>query len=456
MQHNFTIINPYNNAVLDVVHYDHYDQVERKIARLKEGKHHQKALPAFKRADILFKLAGLLEERQEELAQIITQEMGKTINDSRGELIRAINTIWLSGEEARRLDGEVLDVDAFGPARHKMGIVCRRPAGIILCITPFNFPVNLAVHKIGPAFAVGNTILLKPNEQTYLSTLKLVELCYEAGIPEDMLQMTLPHIEVMPQLNAHPEIDIISFTGGTKTASAIAKDSGSKKLLLELGGNDPLIVMPDADISLAVKTAIQHRFGVAGQRCTASKRLFLHAEIYDAFREALIAQTKALKIGDPMQEETFIGPVVSEKAADMTLKAIEIALSEGATLTVGNKREGNIISPTILENIHQNHTLMREEIFGPVLPLYKFESFDEIIPVINQSPYGLQAGLFSNQLDLIKKAFNMLEVGSLIINDGPGFRADHLPFGGVKQSGLGREGVKYTIREMSILKTLIF
>ena len=311
------------------------------------------------------------------------------------------------------------------------------------------------MHKIGPAFAAGNTILFKPALQNYPSSKLLTNLCYEAGITENVLQMVLPDIPDMGTLIKHDEVHAINFTGGTMAADAIAAQSGYKKLLFELGGNDPLIIMPDADVEKAIDTAINHRFAGAGQRCTAAKRVFIHNDVYNSARDMLVEKTSKLKVGNPREDDTFVGPVISGQSADAVMHTISKAIEGGATVTCGNKRDGNVIDPTILENITADSILMNEEVFGPVIPLYKFNDVDEIIPVINNSPYGLQAGMYTNDLSLARRMFEELEVGALAINDGPGFRAEHYPFGGVKHSGIGREGIKYAIREMSYIKTLV-
>jgi acyl-CoA reductase-like NAD-dependent aldehyde dehydrogenase len=259
----------------------------------------------------------------------------------------------------------------------------------------------------------------------------------------------------MAALIAHPQIQAINFTGGTAAARAIARAAGFKKLLLELGGNDPLIIMPDADIDKAVAAAINQRFATAGQRCTAAKRLFVHREVYPRFRDALVARTAQLAVGDPALEATFVGPVINARAADEISERIDDVLTRGAVLAFGHQREGNLLSPTILEQVPDDADLVTEETFGPVIPLRSFDSLEEVIELVNASPYGLQAGVFTQNLEVIRRLFEELEVGLLASNDGPGFRAEHFPFGGVKDSGIGREGVKYAIREMSYQKTLV-
>ncbi|WP_439101392.1 sulfoacetaldehyde dehydrogenase SafD [Congregibacter sp.] len=451
----YSVINPWNDECLGEYVYADGEAVAESLAILRRGEAVQRKLSAHERAEILRRLAGLLKAHREELAALVTAEVGKTISDARVELDRAINTTIASAEEARQIAGEALDSDAYPPTRERIGVVLWRPLGTVLCITPFNFPLNIAMHKLGPAFAAGNTVLFKPGPQNTASARRLVELCYEAGMPCETLQLCIPDVPAMAELVAHPQIKAINFTGGTAAAHAIAQAAGFKKLLLELGGNDPLIIMPDADIDGAVASAINQRFATAGQRCTATKRVFVHREVYAGFRDALVEKTRALAVGNPSLEETFVGPVIHAQAADEISGRIEEALSRGAVLACGHKREGNLLWPTVIEQVPDDATLVAEETFGPVLPLRQFDDLDEVIALVNASPYGLQAGVFTQDIRVMRRLFDELDVGLLATNDGPGFRAEHFPFGGVKDSGIGREGVKYAIREMSYQKTLI-
>jgi acyl-CoA reductase-like NAD-dependent aldehyde dehydrogenase len=451
----YQVINPYDESIYGEFDFHNKEFVKNVMAKLTIGKQKQKHLTINDRSNILNKLADLFLEHEDELAEIITKEMGKTISDSRVEVQRSANTARCSAYECRSMTGEVLDSDAYAPHRGKIGIVRRKPIGTVLAITPFNFPVNLSMHKIGPAFASGNTIFFKPGPQNYFSAKKLTELCHKAGMPEEVIQFCCPDIPELTEVIKSDQIQCISFTGGTATADAICKNAGRKKLLFELGGNDPLIVMPDADLDLASSTAINQRFATAGQRCTASKRLFIHADIYERFKTILVAKAQKLIIGDPMDVDTFVGPVVNKVAADTIEKRIHDAINEGANCLLGNTRVGNIIHPTILENVNLKSEIICDETFGPVIPLIKFDDIDAVIPIINSTEFGLQSGVFTNDIRVIEKLYDELEVGALAVNDGPGFRAEHFPFGGVKNSGLGREGVKYAIDEMSILKTLI-
>lgn len=452
----FQVINPYDESIYGEFEFHDKKYVDSVMDKLKKGKKIQASLSGYERSLILNKLADLFEKNAEQIGEIITKEMGKTISDSIVEMQRSANTARVSADECRQMVGEVLDADSYPPKRGKIGIVRRKPLGIVLAITPFNFPINLSMHKIGPAFAAGNTIFFKPGPQNYFSAKKLVDLCYEAGMPEEVIQFCCPDIPELTEVIKSDDVQCISFTGGTATADAITRNAGRKKLLFELGGNDPLIVMPDADVDLASSTAVNQRFATAGQRCTASKRLFIHESVYEEFKKQIVAKAEKLVVGDPMDKKTFVGPLVNKQSADNVEKRIKVAIEqEGATCLLGGKREGNIIFPTILENVKKESELICDETFGPVVPLIKFSNLDDIIPIINGTGFGLQSGVFTNDIRVIEKLYDDLEVGALAVNDGPGFRAEHFPFGGVKNSGLGREGVKYAIDEMSFLKTLI-
>lgn len=450
------IHNPYTGELLRPIPYTTEAEARAAVnSAATAGKAAQAKLAAFDRAQILHDLAALLTTHREELVHLIIAEVGKTARDSRTEVNRAIQTIIASAEECRRLDGEILDADAYPPRRNKRAFVEWRPLGVVLAITPFNFPVNIPAHKIGPAFAAGNAILFKPSPQGHGASAKFVELAHRAGIPASVLQLIMPDVPVVQQLIAHPAIGCINFTGSVPVGLDIAHRAGMKRLLLELGGNDPVIILADADLDAAVEVVVEQRFGTAGQRCTAAKRVFVQPAIRESFLAKLVARTAKLQLGDPALETTDVGPVVETHAADRVMESIAEAVRQGARVLAGNRRDGNIIHPTILTDLPANSLLTTTEVFGPVVPVWTFTSLDDVITQVNAQPFGLQAGVFTNDLRVARELFDRLEVGALTVNGGPGFRAEHIPFGGVKHSGLGREGVKYAIREMSYRKTMI-
>lgn len=451
----YTIQNPFNKETLGSFAYATQDEINKTLNTLNEAKRKTRKIPAFEKAMVLEKLSSLISKNQKEIAILITREVGKPITESMGEVNRASFVAKCAAEEARRLEGEILNCDAYSDMQGKKCHVNYFPLGMILAITPFNFPFNLAVHKIAPAFAAGNTVFFKPGPQNYLSGKYLVDLCYEAGIPRESLKLCMPDIKDMKGIIQDSRVNCINFTGGLIAANIISEQAGFKKLIMELGGNDPLIVLPDGNIDEAVDVAIDQRFGTAGQRCNACKRLYIHKDIYEEFKEKLLTKTKAINIGNPLEESTGLGPLINSKAADDVKARIEGAINAGATLLYGNKREDDILWPTILEDVTDEMELVAEETFGPVIPLFKFKDIEEIIPRINASRFALQAGVFTNNLSIIQTLYEELETGSLNVNAGPGFRADHMPFGGIKETGIGREGVRYAMLEMSSIKNLV-
>lgn len=452
----FIISNPFDNSVLGKFDYSSEEQIKSDLDMLFNAKEKTRKIPAFKKAQILEKLSELVTNNIEKIAKLITQEVGKPIQESRVEAIRAASVALCASHEARRIEGEILNCDAYSDMQGKQCHVTWAPLGVVLAITPFNFPFNLAMHKLAPAFAAGNTIFFKPGPQNYLSSKLLVELCYEAGVPEESLVLNFPEIKHMGNIISDKRVNCINFTGGLLAAKNIAHHAGFKKMIMELGGNDPLIIMDDADIELSADIAINQRFGTAGQKCNASKKVFVHQKVYESFKKVLVEKTKKITIGNPMEESIKLGPLINTKAADEVEYRIKDAISKGAQVIIGAERENNIISPTILENITMDMDIVREETFGPVIPLFKFYDLESVIKDVNDSPYSLQSGVMTNNLEVIKKLQDKLEVGSVNVNAGPGFRADHMPFGGVKESGIGKEGLRYAIREMSYQKSLIF
>ena len=452
----YAVLNPYDGASLGSFAYATPAEVDATLTLLERGKHVFAGLTAHERSVILVRFAELLEADGEALASLISREIGKTLRDSRTEISRAANTLRVSADEARQIRGELLDSDSYAPLRGRWGLVHRRPLGIVLAITPFNFPINLAVHKLGPAFAAGCPVFFKPGPQNTLSGRRLTELAHQAGFPIETLQCCIPDVPVLRTVIAGDRVQVISFTGGVPTAQAISRDAGTKKLLLELGGNDPLIVFEDADLDAAVRVAIEQRFATAGQRCTAAKRVFVHEDVFAAFRDRLVTATRALVVGDPLEDATFVGPVVNTVAADQVEQRIQDAVALGATVLAGGTRQGNVIWPTVLADVPDHAELVADETFGPVIPLFRFATEAELIERVNQTPFGLQAGVFTQRLDRVKRLFEALDVGTLAVNDGPGSRAEHFPFGGVKHSGLGREGVRYCIEELMMSKTLVW
>jgi len=451
----FKIISPYSGSLLHTLNFSSLDTVLNQLAHLNTNYTSNNSISLHERIKILTNLTKILKKNIDNLSLLISTEMGKPISESKAEINRALITIQSTITESQALRGEALDSTTYGISDHRLGIVNYFPLGIVLCITPFNFPINLALHKLAPGFAAGNRLLFKPSPQTYLSAKQLVDYCYEAGMPDHYLQLIIPTHEDLPNIVSRPEIACVSLTGSPQAARALSKHIGIKKFLCELGGNDPFIVMPDADLGSASQIAVSQRFGTAGQRCNSPKRFYIHDSVYRDFKELVIKHTQALVIGDPTHPETNVGPLVSAKAAETIETQVLKAIANGAYSCFPIYRDKALLHPIILENIQPNSPLITEEIFGPVMVLQSFTNIDSVIQLINASPYGLQAGLFTQDLTLAKSMYQQLHVGALNLNNGPSFRADHFPFSGVKDSGIGSEGSRYTIEAMSHRKLFV-
>lgn len=408
----------------------------------------------FERKTLLFALADRLAGEAEPMAQLISAEVGKTIAEARNEVRRAQNTLRLSAEAAIVLHGEVLPCAVVAGAPDKVAQVSWQPAGVVGAITPFNYPLNLLCHKLGPAIAAGNAVVAKPSPKAPLAAARLAELAEEAGFPEGLFSVVHGGAEAAAVL-ASGDIDILSFTGGPQAGLALKNASGLVRCLMELGGNDPLIVLPDADLDRAADTAIAHRFEIAGQSCAAVKKLYLHDDIHDAMIERLTARIAEVVTGDPADAATVMGPVIDEAAAAEVERRMRKAAADGGRILAGGTRRGTLVAPTLIDDVPASTDLVRSETFGPVLAVRRFTSVDTVIAEVDDSPYGLQAGVFTNDHALVRRLSRQLRVGGVMVNEGPDFRAENVPFGGIKSSGLGREGIHVTLREMSELKVVI-
>ena len=451
---DFQVINPFSQKVVDQYNFDKKTQIDRCFNLLNSSD--LKSVPRVKRASNLRKVAKLIERDSEQLINQIIKEIGKTRKDAILEVNRCPMTINACCDALSTLSGDLLYSESYLQGDGRWGVVDRHPLGILLAITPFNFPLNLALHKIAPALAMGNRVLLKPHPQCRKSALMLAELFYEAGFKQEDIQVLVIRDEIMGDLIGHEHVHAISFTGSYPVARKIASVAGMRKQLYELGGNDALIVMNDGNVSKAVDQTIAQRFGCSGQRCTAPKRVYVHESQYAEYRHQLLQKMDSLKMGDPELDSTDVGPLVSVEAAKKVEDQLELIKKEGGVITRGGKREGAIIHPTIVEELPDNAEVLAQEIFGPVVILKMFKTTSQLISEVNSSPYGLQCGVFTESLADAKKLFSSIDVGSLVLNDGPGFRADHFPFGGVKLSGVGREGARYALEEMSVTKTLVW
>jgi len=412
-------------------------------------------LSAHRRAQLLHAVRAGLEADREEMARLIALETGKVFRECQQEVDRGATTLRWSAEEAVRVGGEVLPCDVTEQEHPRQAMAVRVPLGVVAAITPFNFPVNVPLHKLGPALAAGNATILKPAPKTPLTANRLAQLFRDAGWPAGWVNVLHGEDEVV-RLLAAADIQAVNLTGGWLAGQSVSRHAAGKHLLLELGGNDPIILDRDADLDAALPVVVQHRFGSSGQRCTSCKRLFVAQPLLGRVLRELRQRLEALVVGDPFDPATDLGPLVSEAAARKVEAQVEAMRAAGATIHLGGRRRDNYFWPTLVSGLDPTHPAALEEVFGPVLPVYPFDQIQQAAAWCNASPYGLQAGVFTNSLQTVQYLFRTLEVGTLVVNQGPNFRVESLPFGGVKRSGLGREGVRFALEEMTTIKTLIF
>ena len=449
--------DPFDNSIIDQVPKADKDDVLKAIEAAEHGFKISRKLTVYERAQVLYKTAEIIKERLEEFAVIIAREGSKTINEARKEAMRCTNTLIVSAEESKRILGETIPFDSFPGGENRKGYYYRFPIGIVLAITPFNDPLNLVAHKIGPAFAAGNSVVLKPATVTPLSAIKLVEVMIEAGMPPEIMQVITGYgHELSDTLIKDERIRMISFTGGVEAGKQIAAIAGIKKIGMELGSNSPVIVWEDADIDWAVETCVSGAFWAAGQNCIGVQRLYIHSKIYDEFKNKFVDLTRKYKIGNKLEEDTNMGPMITEGEARRVENWVNEAKNLGATVLCGGGRKGSLMEPTVLENVPEKATIHYEEVFGPTVNLYPVDDLDETIAKANSLPYGLLAAVFTKDVNTAFKAAYELECGGVMVNDSTDYRLDSMPFGGIKYSGLGREGLKFALQEMTEPKVISF
>ncbi len=414
-----------------------------------------RTLSGYARSTLLQKAAQLLQARQEEFARTMTAESGKPVTDARREVGRAIQTFSIAAEEAKRIGGEVVPLDWSPGMETYWGVTRRFPIGPILGITPFNFPLNLVAHKVAPALAAGNAILIKPAPQTPLTPLLLGEVLAQAGVPPGGLNVLPCDNRVAERLVVDPRFKLLSFTGSAPVGWMLKAKCGKKKVVLELGGNAAVIIEPDADLEYVVQRCVTGGFTYSGQTCISVQRIFVHESVADAFTENLVARVQVLSTGDPGEEATVVGPLIDTGAAQRIEGWIGDAVAQGARLLTGGSRVGPVVRPTVLSNVTATMKVSCEEVFGPLVTITPYRDFETALRAVNQSEYGLQAGIFTNNIGRIFQAFEELEVGGVLANEIPTFRADHMPYGGIKDSGIGREGLRYAIEDMTEPKLLV-
>lgn len=451
------VTNPFDQSVVDTVPAATESEVDQAIGGAVDGFQQIKSISAYERAKMLRKAATLLAERIDTFAETISKEEGKTIRESRGETQRAIETLELSAEEAKRLGGEVLPLSGASGTEGKLGITLRVPCGVVAAITPFNFPLNLVCHKVGPALAAGNSVILKPASDTPLTSLLLVKVLLDAGCPDKAITcVTGSGGTVGDALCRDSRIRKISFTGSKEVGESICKSAGLKRVTMELGANSPLIVMPDADMRKVIAGISISGFANAGQVCISAQRVIVHRDVHEQLLEELVPRVSQMKAGDPFADDSRIGPMVRESDAQRVESWINDAVGQGAKLHCGGERDAAMVTPAVLSNVDPTMQLVQEELFGPAVGILQAESMEDAIEQANASPYGLSAAIFTKDVDQALKFAHHVDSGNIHINWGPVWRTDLMPYGGVKESGFGKEGPRYAIDEMTEMKTVIF
>ena len=449
------VINPYNDEVVGIVSKGGEGEFEEAIERGEEAFEETRRLPSYKRAETLERIVKGLKERKEELASAITLEAGKPIVDSRVEVERAINTFTIAMEEAKRISGEVIPLDLMAGSEDRVGIIRRFPVGVIFGISPFNFPLNLVAHKVAPAIAVGNPVIIKPASKTPVTAVILGDIVDKAGLVKGGMSVIPSSASLADRYVADDRIKMVTFTGSPAVGWPMKAKAGKKKVTLELGGNAGVIVHSDADIDFSAKRCAAGAFSYAGQVCISVQRIFVHESIFKNFTERLTEVVSSLKMGDPMNEETTLPPMIEKIAAKRTEKWVDEAVKEGARLITGGKRKGSFFEPTLLTETKPAMKVCSDEAFAPVAVVEPYREFEDAVRSVNDSVYGLQAGVFTSDIKRAFYAFNEIEVGGVIINDIPTYRVDHMPYGGVKGSGFGREGIKYAVEEMTEMRLMV-
>jgi acyl-CoA reductase-like NAD-dependent aldehyde dehydrogenase len=443
------IYSPYDRSSVGRVHWAEKSRVEEAIRAADSAFAETRKLSSFERGQILDRVTQGIKTRREELARSIALQAGKPIRDSRVEVDRAALTFEIARDESKRMNGEFIPLDLSPATKGRWGLVRRFPVGVVSAITPFNFPLNLVAHKVAPALASGNTVVLRPSSQVPITSVILGEIVMAAGCPPGALNVVPSNYEAAEIMLTDERVKKVTFTGSPAVGWELKKKAHRKKVTLELGGNAAVVIEPDADLEYALARTVTGAFAYAGQICISVQRIFLQETIYDRFIGDFVARTRKLKCGDPLSEDTDVGPMIDEEAAHKIERWIAEASEKGGRIACGGSRRGTMVEPTVLENVDPKLPISCLEAFAPIVVVFRYKDFGEALAAVNNSIYGLQAGVFPNDLKKAFLAFEQLDVGGVIINDIPTFRIDHMPYGGVKQSGFGREGVRYAIEEMT-------
>ena len=444
------VLNKYNGEIVGTVPTARREDVDAAIAAAERAEDVMANMPAYKRAEILLQAAALIRERGEDLARTIAAEAGKALKFARAEVDRAQSTFTIAAEEAKRLHGETIPLDAVPAGEGYFGFWNRRPVGTIAAVSPFNFPLNLVAHKVAPAIAAGNTLILKPASTTPLTAVKLCQILMDAGMPAGTINLIVGGGSTVGEwLITDPRVDKITFTGSPEIGRHILGVAGIKKVTLELGNASPVIVAPDADLDFVAKRCALGAFYNSGQVCISVQRIYSQKQVYEPFMEKFVAASNAMVVGDPLDERVDVGPMIDNKEVDRIESWVKEANAHGANILTGGKREGMVYYPTVLSNVGEDEKVIAEEVFGPVASVISSDDFESALYQANHSKFGLQVGVFTKDVDRVFKAIKRLDFGGVIINDTPSFRADHMPYGGNRQSGLGREGVRFAMEDMT-------
>jgi glyceraldehyde-3-phosphate dehydrogenase (NADP+) len=449
------VVNPYNGEVLGTTFQASSEQLDTAI-RCAQGAFEQlRSMPVFDRVSMLEALACKIREHRDKVARTIALEAGKPIRDAEIEADRGVFTVETAAEEAKRIGGEVMPLDLLPSSKGRFGLVRRFPIGPVAGISPFNYPLNLALHKLAPALASGNPIVLKPPSKDPLTMLLIAQLLDETGLPKGSVSVLPMNREVGDQMVEDDRFKLLSFTGSPDIGWDMKKRAGRKKVVLELGGNAGVVVDDDADLAFAAQRVKTGAFSYAGQVCISVQRVFVHERVYDEFKALLVEQTNQIVSGDPLDRATDLGPMIDDKAAGRSERWISDAVAAGARVVTGGKANGRFMEPTIIENAPKESFVCSREAFAPLVTLFPVKSFGDAVREVNDSVYGLQAGVFTNNLEHALHAFEHIEAGAVVLNDIPTYRIDHMPYGGVKDSGLSREGLRYAIEDMTEMRLLV-
>ena len=442
--------NKYDGKIVGILPTARKEDVAAAIDAAERAEDVMADMPAHKRAEILLKTAALLRERSDDLAKTIAAEAGKALKFARAEVDRAISTFTIAAEEAKRLHGETIPLDAVPAGEGYFGFWTRRPVGVIAAISPFNFPLNLVAHKVAPALASGNTLVLKPASTTPLAAVKLCQILQEAGLPAGAINLVIGSGGTVGEwLVTDPRVDKITFTGSPDVGRHILSVAGIKKVTLELGNTSPVVVAPDADLDFVAKRCAVGAYYNSGQVCISVQRIYSEKSVYEPFSEKFVKATEAMVVGDPLDERVDVGPMIDSKEVDRIEDWVKEAQNSGAKVLTGGKRDGTVYYPTVLADVHEDMKVIAEEAFAPVASIISSDDFESALKQANDTKFGLQVGVFTNDVNRVFKAVRRLNFGGVIVNDTPNFRADHMPYGGNRQSGLGREGVRFAMEDMT-------